>query len=124
MKKLFNKLIGYYLTEEELNAITKHLKTLEFYEDSMNPHLKDGYDYKNLSRNEACLRRDIVEDGHTLRIFINQTDIYYEIESPWKSCKESCRFDPTDYPTIEALDELLKEISRRFAAVDIDNMMC
>lgn len=96
------------------NPIEKYLKDRGFYDDTMHPRFTNGHRYRELSINKPCLRHDSIINGNcTLRIFINATDIYFEVETSYRSYKTSDRYNPKDYPTVSAIDSLLDEILER-----------
>lgn len=110
MGKLFDRLNN---VGDEI-PVKKYLKKKGFYEDTMDPRFMNGYCYDQLITGKPCLRHDSdINDGCTLRIFINETDIYFEVQTSYSSYQTSDRYEPKDYPTVEDIDKLLDEILKR-----------
>lgn len=109
MGKIFDTINNF---NGDLTEIEKYLLKKDFYNSTMNPRFLNGTNYDDLTLNVPCLRYDCYFKKYTLRIFINLTDIYYELESPWSSFEKSRRYNPKDYNTIEAIDNLLDEICK------------
>lgn len=110
MGKMFDELN----TVRELTPIEKYLKDRDFYEDTMNPRFMNGYGYDQLNIGKPCLRHDSdINGGCTLRIFINETDIYFEVQTSYSSYQCSDRYETKDYPTVVDIDNLLDKILER-----------
>ncbi|NCI19706.1 hypothetical protein EJM73_08720 [Clostridium botulinum] len=108
MGKLFDKLNNVQVAK---NQIEKYLKERGFYIDTMSPIFLNGYDYDKLTLNKSCLRHDsIINQGDTLSIFINEIDIYFEVQSSYSSYITSDRYNSQDYLTVSDIDTLLDEI--------------
>lgn len=111
MGKLFDKVNE--LTNNGSCSIGTYLKTKGFYISTMNPRFMNGKNYDDLSIGETCLRHDsTIKNNHTLRIFVNKKDIYYEIQTPWGGYETSCRYDAEEYDSVDAISVLLDEILR------------
>ena len=90
------------------NLVQEYLLSRGFYRTSMNPRFLNGAGYDKLTIGASCMRHDSnINDGYTLRIFINSNDIYYEVENPWESYHFSDRYDPNNYSDVEGIDILL-----------------
>lgn len=108
--KLFDKLNN----AESSTPIEKYLEGKNFYKDTMHPRFMNGNCYGQLTIGIPCLRHDSsINDDCTLRIFINEIDIYFEVQTPYSSYETSDRYDPKDYPTVASIDNLLGEILER-----------
>jgi len=105
MGKLFDKYIDILET-----PVLKYLNDRYFYESTMSPRFMDAASYGLIANLKAlCLRKDIaLENERTLRIFINDFDIYYEIQTGYGSLEASGRFDPNE--DVTSLSDLLDEI--------------
>ena len=107
MGKLFDSLTN----ANHQSPINNYLREKGFYADTMNPRFMNGVDYDELTIGKHCLRHDsTVNNDCTLRIFINETDIYFEVQTSYRSYKNSGRYNPDDYPTVLEIDALLDEI--------------
>ncbi|EQB4336187.1 hypothetical protein [Clostridium botulinum] len=108
MGKFFDKLNN---VEVAKTQIEKYLKERSFYTDTMNPNFLNSYGYDKLTLNKSCLRHDsIINQGDTLSIFINEIDIYFEVQTFYGSYITSDRYSSKDYLTISDIDALLDEI--------------
>ena len=108
MGKLFDRLNN---IDNDMDTIASYLKEKGFYESTMEPRFMNGFDYNKLTHGRPCLRHDsTIKDDYTLRIFINDIDIYYEVQNPWRSYETSFRYDTINYDTVETIDALLDEI--------------
>lgn len=83
-----------------------------FESDFMSPKFLDGIYYDGLTLDKQCLKYIgyINNDSAILTIYINNIDIYYEVETAWGSYKTSSRYDAEDYSTVEDIDSLLDTI--------------
>lgn len=62
---------------------------------------------------KSCLRRDIqINDNDYLRIFINEFNIYYEVENSWEMERTSGSYDAFEYDSVEKIDKLLDKIMK------------
>lgn len=110
MGKLFDKLNNV----KDETSIEEYLNRRGFYLDTMNPRFMDVRGYSELTTDEPCFRHDsTINNDCTLRIFINETDIYFEVQTSYRSYELSDRYDPKDYPTVSDIDTLLDEILER-----------
>lgn len=108
MGKKFDSLCN---KESSYTDIEKYLLSLNFYWSTMAPRFLNGTDYDRLTHDKKCLRKDvIIKKNYTLRLFINDTDIYYEVETPWRSYDMSELFNAKEYKTVDDIDDLLDEI--------------
>lgn len=115
MGKIFDSIIG------NQDEISLYLKKRNFYESTMEPRFMNDFDYNKLNLGVPCLRRDIELKENTVRIFVNGFDVYCEVQSPWRSCVFSCRYNPAD--DIMELELLLDEVmSDVLFAVGLDRL--
>lgn len=109
MGKLFDSVISNSNTGCSLE-ISEYLLERDFSVDTMNPKFLDGLDYENLTIGKPCLLKTCCISNRYFYVYINNKDIYYELETSWGSYCSSRRYDATEYDTVEKLDELLDEI--------------
>ncbi len=107
----FDLLIGKDHVDDK---IKEYLLARDFYESTMRPQFFGSSAYKKLTLDKPCLRRD-VHDSHnnTLRIFINNVDIYYEIETSYGSLGISNYYEARMYQEVSQLSELFNMIAKR-----------
>lgn len=106
MGEVFDNFIG-----KSKNPIQKYLMDRGFEEGTMNPRFMNGFKYDNLTIDKKCLCCYIpLHDGRSLSIFINDIDIYYEVETSYRSYDSSNRYDSKEYTDVEIISVLLDKI--------------
>lgn len=106
MGEVFDNFIG-----KSQSPIQKYLMDRGFEEGTMNPRFMNEYQYDDLTIDKKCLCIYIsLADGRSLSIYINDKDIYYEVETSYRSYDSSCRYDAKEYDNEEAISLLLDKI--------------
>ena len=110
-RKLGIKNGGYIFNRE----IDDHFKSMGFYDDTMNPRFMNGYDYDKLSVDEPVLRHDSdYNDGGVIRVFMNTTEVYVEVQTPYRSYEYSSYEKFEEPPTsIDEIEEVLDRLTSR-----------
>lgn len=108
MGRKFDRLIN---KDNFATPIQKYLIDKGFYESTMNPRFFNGVGCNELTFGAPCLRFDLgIKEDYTLRIFINEIDIFYEVENSYRSYETSGRHESSNYITVKDIDILLDEI--------------
>lgn len=107
MGKLFDEMAG----KGNISPIKKYLKDRGFKDGYMNPRYIGEFGYRDLTLGKKCLIfQKELEDERYLRLYINKIDIYYEVETSYRSYDMSDRYDTKDYTTVEDISSLLDKI--------------
>lgn len=97
-------------------SVDKYLKNCDFYKSTMNPRFfgEETYSSEIMTKNSSCLRLDTDDpknDDYTMRIFINQKEVYMEVQNSWGGFERSYHYKVHEPLTVELVDEILDRIT-------------
>lgn len=86
-----------------------YLRSLGFYEYTMNPRFLNGYDYDKLTTDVPCLRKDF-GNAYSFRVFVNQRELYLEVQTPYRSLETSKHVTFESPPRLRELEKYFNEL--------------